>query len=194
MSAFSGIRILDFTQGIAGPMATMLLADFEAEVIKVEPPAGDRVKDHAGYLTWNRNKKRLKLDLTKFEGLQAARQLIATADVAVFDNRPGELERLGFDSTTVCADFPSLVHVWMPPYGEHGRWSQLPPDEMLIELATHLYASRRLNMGQAKRLAKLDLMSFQKELAKRNICINYTVEDLRNDVATLDKLFERTVK
>jgi crotonobetainyl-CoA:carnitine CoA-transferase CaiB-like acyl-CoA transferase len=132
MSAFSGIRILDFTQGIAGPMATMLLADFQAEVIKIEPPAGDRVKDHPGYLTWNRNKKRLKLDLGKFEGLHAARELIATADAVVFDNRPGELERLGLDSTTLCADFPRLLHVWMPPYGEHGRWSQLPQDDMLL--------------------------------------------------------------
>lgn len=70
----------------------------------------------------------------------------------------------------------------------------LSPDEMLIELATHLYAVRRLNMGHARRLANLDLMSFQSELAKRNIYINYTVEDLRNDVATLDKLFERTEK
>lgn len=70
----------------------------------------------------------------------------------------------------------------------------LSPDEMLIELATHLYAVKRLSMGKARRLANLDLMSFQKELAKRNIYIHYTVEDLRNDVAALDRLFERTGK
>lgn len=71
---------------------------------------------------------------------------------------------------------------------------RMSSDEMLIELATHLYAVKRLNMGQARRLANLDLMSFQKELAKRNIYIHYTVEDLRQDVATLDKLFESTGK
>ena len=138
MSAFSGFRILDFTQGVAGPMATMLFADFEAEVIKVEPPGGDRLKDHPGYLTWNRNKKRLKLDLSKYEGLHAARKLISTADVAVFDHRPGELERLGLDSGTLCAANPSLLHVWMPPYGKAGRWSQLPFDEMLLNAVSSM--------------------------------------------------------
>ena len=70
----------------------------------------------------------------------------------------------------------------------------LAPDEMLIELATHLYATKRLTMGQAKRLAKLDQISFQGELAKRNIYIHFTVEDLRQDVETLDRLFEKSGK
>lgn len=67
----------------------------------------------------------------------------------------------------------------------------LSPGEMLIELATHLYAVKRLNMGQARRLAKLDLMSFQSELAKRNIYIHYDVEDLRQDIETLHILREK---
>ena len=56
MTAFEGIRIIDFSEGIAGPMATMLLSDLGAEVIKVERPGGDRMKDHPGYFCWNRNK------------------------------------------------------------------------------------------------------------------------------------------
>ena len=132
MSAFRDIRIIDFTQGIAGPMATMLLADFEADVVKVEPPAGDRMKDHPGYLCWNRNKRRLVLDLHRYEGLRAARELIAGADVAVFDAAPGELERLGLDAATLCAANPRLIHAWLPPYGTAGRWSQLPPDDGLL--------------------------------------------------------------
>lgn len=68
---------------------------------------------------------------------------------------------------------------------------RLAPDEMLIELATHLYATKRLTMGQAKRLANVDQISFQRELAKRNIYIHYSVEDLRHDVETLDRLFEK---
>ena len=63
MTAFQGIRVLDCTQGLAGPLASMLLADFGAQVLKIEPPQGDRAKDQPGYITWNRNKKRLTLDL-----------------------------------------------------------------------------------------------------------------------------------
>jgi predicted HTH domain antitoxin len=64
----------------------------------------------------------------------------------------------------------------------------LAPDEMLIELATHLYATKRLTMGQAKRLAKLDQLSFQRELAKRNIYLHITIDDVRQDVETLRNL------
>lgn len=71
---------------------------------------------------------------------------------------------------------------------------RMSPDELRIELATYLYATKRFSMGRAKRLAGLDLISFQHELAKRNIYIHYSVEDLRQDVANLDKLFEKTAK
>ncbi|MGK2966491.1 MAG: CaiB/BaiF CoA transferase family protein, partial [Tepidiformaceae bacterium] len=136
VGAFAGLRILDFTQGIAGPMACMILSDFEPDVIKVEPPGGDRMKEHPGYLAWNRNKRRVTLDLHTYEGLHAAKELIATADVAVFDALPGELERLGLDGATLTAKHPALLHTWMPPYGEEGRWSQLPPDDMLLSAVT----------------------------------------------------------
>jgi crotonobetainyl-CoA:carnitine CoA-transferase CaiB-like acyl-CoA transferase len=132
MSALSGIRIIDFTQGVAGPLAAMLLSDFEADVLKVEPPGGDRVKREPGYLCWNRNKRVTTLNLSYYDGLHAARELIAGADVALFDAHPGELERLGLDAPTLRAAHPSLIHVWLPPYGTEGRWSQLPPDELLL--------------------------------------------------------------
>lgn len=63
-------------------------------------------------------------------------------------------------------------------------------DEMLIELATHLYEKKRLTMGQAKRLAKLDQISFQKELAKRDIYLNYNIEEFKRDLETLERLRE----
>ncbi|HEY0436771.1 MAG TPA: CoA transferase, partial [Phenylobacterium sp.] len=132
MSAYQGIRIVDFSQGVAGPMAAMLLGDFQAEVVKVEPPGGDRLADHPGYLAFNRNKQVLTLDLDTPEGLAAARELIAGADVAIFDRAPGELERLGLDGATLTAAHPALVHVWMPPYGASGRWSQLPAHHSLL--------------------------------------------------------------
>ncbi|WP_322796796.1 CoA transferase [Tepidiforma sp.] len=133
MSAFDGLRVIDFSQGIAGPLATMLLADLGAEVIKVEPPGGDRMRHHPGYWCWNRNKQVVTLDLHRFEDLSAARRLLATADAAVFDWLPGELERSGLDSVSVRGADPALVHAWFPPYSPAGRWSQLPPDEGLLE-------------------------------------------------------------
>jgi crotonobetainyl-CoA:carnitine CoA-transferase CaiB-like acyl-CoA transferase len=132
MSAYRGVRIVDFSQGVAGPMAAMLLGDFEAEVVKVEPPGGDRLKDRPGYLAFNRNKRVVELDLDAAEGLAAAKTLIAGADVAIFDAAPGRLEALGLDGATLTAAHPALVHAWMPPYGTTGRWSGLPAHHNLL--------------------------------------------------------------
>src|SRR3989344_8940287 len=116
MSAYRGVRIVDFSQGVAGPRAAMLLGDLEAEVVKVEPPGGDRMAGHPGYLAWNRNKQVVTLDLETGEGLAAAKRLAAGADVALFDAAPGRLEALGLDGPTLTAAHPHLVHAWMPPY------------------------------------------------------------------------------
>jgi crotonobetainyl-CoA:carnitine CoA-transferase CaiB-like acyl-CoA transferase len=132
MTAYSGVRIADFSQGLAGPMAAMLLGDFDAEVVKVEPPGGDRLKDHPGYLAWNRNKQVVTLDLRSADGLAAAKALIAGADVAIFDHAPGGLEALGLDAATLTAAHPALVHAWMPPYGTRGKWSHLPAHHSLL--------------------------------------------------------------
>jgi crotonobetainyl-CoA:carnitine CoA-transferase CaiB-like acyl-CoA transferase len=136
VSAYRGVRIVDFSQGVAGPMAAMLLGDFEAEVVKVEPPGGDRMKDHPGYLAFNRNKQVVSLDLETADGLAAAHALIAGADVAIFDLAPGELERLGLDGATLTAAHPTLVHAWMPPYGTKGAWNRLPPHHSLLTALT----------------------------------------------------------
>ncbi|MDZ7728701.1 MAG: CoA transferase [Dehalococcoidia bacterium] len=136
MTAFSGIRVLDFTTGISGPMATMFLADFGADVVKVEPPSGDPLCGDPGYLCWNRNKQRLVLDVHTYDGLHAARELIAGADVAVFDQHPGELERLGLDGATLLDANPRLLHAWLPAYGHAGRWSQLPVHDALLSAVT----------------------------------------------------------
>jgi crotonobetainyl-CoA:carnitine CoA-transferase CaiB-like acyl-CoA transferase len=132
LSAYRGVRIADFSQGIAGPMAAMFLGDFEAEVVKVEPPGGDRLKDHPGYQVFNRNKQILMLDLATPDGLAAARQLIAGADVALFSDPPGDLEALGLDAATLTAAHPALIHAWMPPYGVCGDWSRIPPHHSLL--------------------------------------------------------------
>ncbi|MFN9833644.1 MAG: CoA transferase [Phenylobacterium sp.] len=132
MSAYRGVRIADFTQGVAGPMACMLLGDFEAEIVKVEPPGGDRLKDHPGYPAWNRNKTVVTLDLSVPADLAQAKDLARAADIAVFDHPPGDLEALGLDAASLRDGAPHLIHVWMPPYGTRGRWSRMPPRHSLL--------------------------------------------------------------
>ncbi|HZZ36194.1 MAG TPA: CoA transferase, partial [Caulobacteraceae bacterium] len=117
MSAFRGLRVLDFSQGLAGPMAGMLLADFGAQVLKVEGPDGDRMGHHPGHLMWNRGKARVGLDIAAPKDRTRIHALIAGADVAIFDAGPGVLEPLGLDGASLTAQHPRLVHVWTPPYG-----------------------------------------------------------------------------
>ncbi|MCA6296388.1 MAG: CoA transferase [Phenylobacterium sp.] len=136
MSAYRGVRIADFTQGVAGPMACMLLGDFEADIVKVEPPGGDRLKDHPGYPAWNRNKTLVTLDLADPADLVRARDLARGADIAVFDHPPGDLEALGLDAASLRQGAPHLIHVWMPPYGTRGRWSRMPPRHSLLAAAS----------------------------------------------------------
>jgi crotonobetainyl-CoA:carnitine CoA-transferase CaiB-like acyl-CoA transferase len=126
MSAFDGIRVLDCSQGLSGPMAAMLLADFGAEVLKLEPPEGDRAKNLPGYVAWNRNKHRLDLDLADADERERFGTLLAGADVVVFDHGPTELARLGLEAAALTASNPRLIHLWVPPYGTAGEWSDLP--------------------------------------------------------------------
>ena len=125
MSAFQGVRIVDCSQGRVGPMAAMLMADFGAEVLKVEPPGGDWMADKPGYQMWNRNKARLTLDVWTPEGRAQLEDMLAAADVAVFDYTPRQMEAL--DLMDAAERHPRLVRVWTPPYGTTGPWSEMAP-------------------------------------------------------------------
>jgi crotonobetainyl-CoA:carnitine CoA-transferase CaiB-like acyl-CoA transferase len=123
MSAFQGLRVLDCSQGLVGPMAAMLLADFGAEVLKVEPPGGDRAAAKPAYQMWNRNKRRMTLDLDSAAGREQLERLLAAADVAVFDFSPGRMQAL--DLMAAAERHPRLVRLWTPPYGTSGDWSEM---------------------------------------------------------------------
>src|SRR5580704_16726566 len=94
MSAYEGLKVLDCSQGRAGPMAAMLFADFGAEVLKVEPPGGDRARAEPGYQLWNRGKQTLALDLAA-DGRERLEGLLAAADVAIFDHSPNQMRAKG---------------------------------------------------------------------------------------------------
>jgi crotonobetainyl-CoA:carnitine CoA-transferase CaiB-like acyl-CoA transferase len=117
----TGIRVVDVTSVVLGPVATQLLGDMGAEIIKVEPPEGDSIRDlgparHAGmgayFLNVNRNKKSLVLDLKRAAAREALRRLVATADVVVHNMRPDAAARLGMDYPALAAVNPRLVYAW----------------------------------------------------------------------------------
>src|SRR5580658_7620472 len=122
MSAYQGLKVLDCSQGRAGPMAAMLFADFGAEVLKVEPPGGDRAQAATGYQMWNRNKRTITLDITD-AGREALEPLLAAADVAIFDFSPDRMRAL--DLVDAAERHRRLVRLWTPPYGTAGCWSEL---------------------------------------------------------------------
>src|SRR5579872_7375329 len=95
VQALDGIRILDLSWGIAGPLGVLLLAEHGADVIKVEPPGGDPFREHPGYRCWNRSRRSVAIDLETPPGLRDFTRLAASADVVVETFRPGVLDRLG---------------------------------------------------------------------------------------------------
>ncbi len=125
----AGIRVIDLTTVISGPVCTMLLADQGADVIKIEPPGGDIARRTAGdgeftalFVSSNRGKRSVALDLKRPEALDALRKLIATADVLVQNFRPGTMERLGLDEPAMRKLNPRLVYLSISGVGETGPY------------------------------------------------------------------------
>ena len=121
---FDGITVLDFTSGRAGGVATMVMSDFGAEVIKIEPPGGERFRDYPGAIQWNRGKKSVALDLKTPGGLQKARALARASDVVIENFRPGVTGRLGIDFESLRADHPALVYATLTGFGSKGPYAQ----------------------------------------------------------------------
>src|ERR1700758_591617 len=106
----NGLVVLDFSWGMAGGLATAVLADFGADVVKIEPPTGDPFRSHPAWLAWNRGKKSAVLDLKTAQGRTRAQQLAEQADVVLESFRPGVASRLGIDYPTLSATHPKLVY------------------------------------------------------------------------------------
>ncbi len=142
-SALPGLRVLDFSRVLAGPLATMTLGDLGADVLKVERPGtGDDTRawgpphDAAGAATYfqavNRNKRSVALDLRSSEGRDAARRLAAGADVLVENFRPGVMARLGLDHPALAAENPRLVYCSITGFGT-GEGAALPGYDLLVQ-------------------------------------------------------------
>jgi CoA:oxalate CoA-transferase len=130
-SAFSGVRVLDFTRAQQGPFATLLLADMGAEVIKVEPPGGEMGRaiglQPDGFSSYfeghNRGKKSITLDLKKPGALDVVRRLIPSTDIVVENFRPGVMERLGLGYDDLKAIRPGIIYASASAWGREGPWA-----------------------------------------------------------------------
>ena len=138
----SGIRILDFTRVIAGPLATQQLADLGATIIKLENPVtGDEVRGMSAvgpprspfFVAFNRSKQSVAIDLKTARGQQLARDLAAQCDVLVQNFRPGVMERFGLDHAALRAADPRLIYVSVSAYGEHTAMRERPGFDPVLQ-------------------------------------------------------------
>ncbi|MDB5415417.1 MAG: CoA transferase [Rubritepida sp.] len=139
----AGVKVVDLTTVVVGPIATRTLADQGADVIKVEAPGGDILRFLAAgsrtpamsgkFINFNRNKRSIGLDIKQPEGIAALKALIAEADVFVTNVRPQGLERAGLDFATLSALNPRLIHCGIVAFGRGGRYYNRPAYDPIIQ-------------------------------------------------------------
>ncbi|MBI4767222.1 MAG: CoA transferase [Deltaproteobacteria bacterium] len=134
MHPLEGLRVVDLTTMINGPVAAMLLSDMGAEVIKIEPPDGDPWRPMlGGFLAYNRGKRAISLNMKKEAGKRIALQLIAKADILVENARWGVWHRLGLDYESVAKINPDLVYLTVTGHGTSGPFIQRPGYDPLLQ-------------------------------------------------------------
>ncbi|PWE15989.1 CaiB/BaiF CoA transferase family protein [Alcaligenes faecalis] len=138
----AGYKVIDLTTFLSGPFCTQVLGDLGAEVVKIEAPEGDSSRsipphfvgdDSAYYLSINRNKSSLAVNLKTAEGLDLVRQLILKADVVVENYRPGVAARLGLDPQALCEEHPGLVWASISGFGQTGPDRDKPAYDMIVQ-------------------------------------------------------------
>lgn len=155
----SGIRILDLTSVVAGPLATQMLGDMGADVIKIESPEGDAPR-HTGparsvgmaalFMGLNRSKRSLVLDLKNEGAKDALWRLIATADVLVHSMRPQKIEKLGFNHEKVCGQNPRLIYAALHGYRDGGPYSGQPAYDDVIQGQSGIAALMSMVAGEPR--------------------------------------------
>ena len=138
MGALDGVRVVDFGQWIAGPLAAMLLGDHGAEIIHIDPPGGPRWSTPAN-ATFNRGKTSVALDLERDDGRAEAWRLIESADVVIENFRPGVMERLGLGAGVALERAPHLVYCSLPGFASDDPRASCPAWEGVLGAATGVY-------------------------------------------------------
>jgi crotonobetainyl-CoA:carnitine CoA-transferase CaiB-like acyl-CoA transferase len=148
--SLDGFRVIDLTQGLCGPFCTMLLGDAGAQVIKIEPPVGDFARrmgppfvggESAVFLSLNRNKKSVVLDLETSVGREAAALLACSADILVEDFGPREAERFGLGCARLRSRNQKLIYCSITPFGEDGPLRAAPGSELVVQAMAEYTAS-----------------------------------------------------
>ncbi len=155
----NGIRVLDMTSVVLGPVATHILADYGADVIKVEPLQGDLMRAngvslHKGmssiFLALNRNKRSLALDMKSPHGREIVRRLVPRMDVLVHNMRVRAIERLGFGYEQVREMNPGIIYCVATGFGQDGPYRDKPAFDDIIQSASGLVGLNRENLGVAE--------------------------------------------
>jgi crotonobetainyl-CoA:carnitine CoA-transferase CaiB-like acyl-CoA transferase len=150
LALLQGVRIVDLTSTLSGPYGTLLLGDLGAEVIKIESPGGDPIRDigprhspdmGAIFLNLNRNKQSVVLDLTTDHGRDQLRRLCEGADVAIHNMRPSAAVRCGADASTLRHGHPELIHCAIRGFGE-GPYGDLAAYDDVIQAASGMAAQQ----------------------------------------------------
>lgn len=145
-----GIRVIDITSGPVGGMATMVLADFGADVIKVEPPGGDRFRALPAAPLWLRGKRSVTADLRTVAGVERLHRLVAEADVVVVGGPPGRARKWGIDPDGATALRPDIVHCSISGWGPEGPLADVPGYEGVVSARSGRMLSfeRQLGLGR----------------------------------------------
>ena len=161
LSLLQGVRVIDLTSTLAGPYSTLLLGDLGAEIIKIEPPGGDTVRDlgprhhedmGAIFLNLNRNKRSVVLDLATDDGRSQLRQLCDHADVAIHNLRPSAARRCGATAEALRDGHPRLIHCAIRGFGD-GPYGELPAYDDVIQAASGMAALQGRIAGQPQYVA-----------------------------------------
>ena len=139
MGALDGLRVIDFGQYMAGPLAAMMLADHGADVIRVDPPSGP-MWDTPANAVWNRGKRRVSLDLKTGEGRRAAQELIASADVVVENFRPGVMDRFGLGAEESTNVNDRLIYLSLPGFSADDERASMPGWEGVVSAGVGTYS------------------------------------------------------
>ncbi|MDX2156876.1 MAG: CoA transferase [Hyphomicrobiaceae bacterium] len=163
---FTGVRVLDLSQGVAGPYCAMMLARNGADVIKLEPPGsgcwsrqlGKSMGDHTAHsLVVHRGKRSLALDLKSKAGVEIARRLADRADVVIHNYRIGKIDPFGLDYPTLSKSNPSVVYAWVTGFGPKGPQAEQPATDSVMQAFTGFMSINRDKDGMPQRVGMLAL-------------------------------------
>ena len=153
-----GLKVLDLTRGLPGALTTMLLADYGAEVVKVEHPSGNPLERDIAYRVWNRGKKSVAIDLKQPEGLTAVMSQVQQADVVLESFRPGAAESLGVGYSQLSGINPQVVYCSISAYGSTGPWADRHGYESLVAASSGIM-TEQVGFGDGPMFCSMPLAS-----------------------------------